>query len=135
MRKMMIGLALAASTLAVMPATAQNWGDGYRGDRYDRRDDDRGGYGYGRESLRRASMMLDRAIQRGDVSRREVYYYRNELNRLHQLDARFRRDGYSRWEREQVERRAEQLIRRLRNERREGRYDDRRGYDDDRWNR
>jgi hypothetical protein len=132
---MMIGLALAASTLAAVPATAQSWGDGYRGDRYGDRYDDRGGYGYGRDTLRRAQMMLDRAIQRRDISQREVYYYRNELNRLYQLDARFRRDGYSRWEREQIENRAEQLIRRLRDERRDGRWDDRRGYDDDRWDR
>jgi hypothetical protein len=133
MRKMMMGLALAASTVAVMPASAQRYDDGYRGDRYDQRYDDRSGNGYGRDTLRRASMMLDRAIQRRDLSQREVYYYRTELNRLYQLDARYRRDGYSRWEREQIEDRARRLIERLRDERRDDRWDDRRGYD--RWDR
>ena len=107
-----------------------------RGDRYEDGYDDRDrGYGsaYGRDTLRRAQMMLDRAIQRRDLSQREVYTYRTELQRLYRLDAQFRRDGYSRWEREQIEDRAQRLIERLRDERREDRWDDRR--DDRRWDR
>ncbi|WP_447728461.1 hypothetical protein [Sphingomonas koreensis] len=133
MRKLMIGLALAGASMAALPAAAQDYDSGYR--------DGRGGYdernrGYRGDSLRRASWMLDRAIQRGSLSRREVHYYRGELRQLYRLDAHFRRDGYSRWEREQINDRADRLIHRLRMERRDDRHrdrwdDDRR--DDDRW--
>lgn len=131
MRKLMIGLALAGASIAALPAAAQDYDRDYR-DGYGYRD-----RGYGSDSLRRASWMLERAIQRGSLSRREIYYYRNELRQLHRLEARFRYDGhYSRWEREQIDHRANRLIYRLRAERRDDRYrdrweDDRR--DDDRW--
>jgi hypothetical protein len=49
---------------------------------------------------------------------------------IYHLEARFRRDGYSRWEREQINDRANRLIYRLRAERRDDRYRDR--WDDDR---
>lgn len=127
MRKLMIGLALAGMAATALPAAAQSWDDGYR--------DGRGGYGerdrgYRGDSLRRASWMFERAVQRGHLSRGEARYYRNELRDLYRLDARFRRDGYSRWEREQIDARANRLIYRLRAERRDDRYRDR--WDDDR---
>ncbi|WP_211341449.1 hypothetical protein [Sphingomonas koreensis] len=126
MRKLMIGLALAGVSMAALPAAAQDWDD-------DR--DRRGGYGeWDRgdrsDSLRRASWMLDRAIRRGSLSRGEANHYRNELRQIYHLEARFRRDGYSRWEREQINDRANRLIYRLRAERRDDRYRDR--WDDDR---
>lgn len=129
MYKLMIGLALAGASMTALPAAAQDYDPDYRSGRYGHDDRD-GGYGYRGDSLRRASWMLDRAIQRGSLTRREIHYYRNELRQLHYLDARYRRDGYSRWEREQIDDRADRLIHRLRVERRDDRYRDR--WNDDR---
>lgn len=132
MRKLMIGLALAGMSITALPAAAQDWNGGYRDGRggYG----DRGyGYGYRGDSLRRASWMLDRAIQRGVLSRGEVRRYREELRHIYEMEARYREDGYSRRERERVNDRADRLIHRLRGEWRDDR--DRRDDDrrDDRW--
>ena len=128
MRKLMIGLALVGSAVAAMPAAAQQWDGGDRGGRGWHDDRDRG-WGHRSESLRRASWMLDRMIQRGILSRGEVRRYRSELRDIHELEADYRRDGYSRRERERVDERADRLIYRLRREWREERRD---RWDDDR---
>jgi len=132
MRKLMIGLALAGSAVAAMPAAAQHWDGGDRGGRgwHDGRDR---GWGYGSESLRRASWMLDRMIQRGVLSRGEARHYRSELRDIHELEADYRRDGYSRRERARVDERADRLIYRLRREWREERRDRRDDDRRDRW--
>ena len=132
MRKLMIGLVLAGFAMTAMSAVAQSRDGG--GDRdargwHDERDR---GWGYRSESLRRASWMLDRAILRGVLSRGEARRYRSELRDIHQLEAHYRRDGYSRRERERVNDRADRLVRQLRREwrdERDRRDDDRR----DRW--
>lgn len=128
MRKWMIGLALAGSPLVAMPAAAQHWDGGDRDGRgwHDERDR---GWGYRSDSLRRASWILDRAIQRGILSRGEARHYRNELRDIYELEADYRRDGYSRREREKINERADRLIYRLRREWREERRD---RWDDDR---
>lgn len=129
MRKLMIGLALTGSAMVAVPAAAQHWDGGDRGGRgwHDERDR---GWGYRSDSLRRASWMLDRMTQRGILSRGEVRRYRNELHDIYDLERHLRRDGYTRWERERVNERADRLIHRLRREWRDDRRDDDR---DDRW--
>jgi hypothetical protein len=132
MRKLMIGLALAGASMAGLPAAAQDWdGGGYRDGRGWHDEQDRG-WGYRSDSLRRASWMLDRAIQRGILSRGEARRYRNELRDIYELEAHLRRDGYSRRERERVNDRADRLIHRLRGEWRDAR-DHRDDDRDDRW--
>lgn len=128
MRKLMFGLALVGSAMAAMPAAAQHWDGGDRDGRgwLDQRDR---GWGQRSDSLRRASWMLDRAIQRRVLSRGEARRYRNELRDIYELEAHYRRDGYSRREREKVDERADRLIDRLRREWREERRD---RWDDDR---
>ena len=86
MRKLMTGLALAGATMAALPAAAQNnWDGGWRDGRGGNGDRGYGYGGYRGDSLRRASWMLDRAIQRCDLSRGEARRYRNELRDIYEL--------------------------------------------------
>lgn len=127
MRKVLLSLGLATVALSAVPAAAQS----YRYDGYDRgynRGDDRG-YGNGQyrdgasQELWRLSQMVDRGIQRGDLTRREADYFRREIAQLRYLDQRYGYGGYNGREREQLDRSIDRLRDRLRDERRD---DDRR---------
>lgn len=122
-------LALAAASVAV-PAAAQSYGYGYdRGDRYERDHRDR----YDRDSrgwqpIAQRKYQLDRRIdvglRNGQLSRREATRLRYELDRLVQLEFRYQRGGLSLRERQELDRRYDQLARQIRFERRDR--DDRR---------
>ncbi len=122
-------LALAAASVAV-PAAAQSYGYGYdRGDRYERDHRDR----YDRDSrgwqpIAQRKYQLDRRIdvglRNGQLSRREATRLRYELDRLVQLEYRYQRGGLSLRERQELDRRYDQLARQIRFERRDR--DDRR---------
>lgn len=122
-------LALAAASVAV-PAAAQSYGYGYdRGDRYERDHRDR----YDRDSrgwqpIAQRKYQLDRRVdvglRNGQLSRREATRLRYELDRLVQLEYRYQRGGLSLRERQELDRRYDQLARQIRFERRDR--DDRR---------
>ena len=134
MRKVLLSLGLASVALSAVPAAAQSY-------RYDDRGYDRS-YGNGwngggngqyrdgaRQELWRLGQQVDRAIQRGDLNRREADYFRREIAQLRWLDQRYGNGGYNWREREQLDQRIDRLRDRLRFERN----DDDRRWGDRRW--
>lgn len=122
MRKFVIGLALAGATVAVTPVAAQDYGRGYG---YN------GGYQQTSQRLYQIGDRIDRLAERGAISRQEAYSLRREYTYLLRLDQRLRRGGLNRWERQELGRRTQMLAQRVRQERQDGRWNDRRGYGDD----
>ncbi|HYC97372.1 hypothetical protein [Brevundimonas sp.] len=128
MKKALIPLlAIAAASVAV-PAAAQSY-DRYdrqdrheRGDRYDR--DDRSDYNRGGwQSISNRKHQLDRRIdvglRNGSLSRREASRLSAQLNSLVRLERSYLRGGLTRWERNDLDRRYDQLAVQVRIERRD----------------
>ncbi|MES2753187.1 MAG: hypothetical protein V4659_00835 [Pseudomonadota bacterium] len=132
MRKTTFSIALLGTALAAAaPAAAQQYGNGGydqgrgdygRGD-YGRDDRGRGDYQRGDRQLWQLSAQVDRAIQSGQLSRREADWFRREVTQLRYLDQRYERGGYNRNERRAFDQRVDRLRDRLRRERRDGDYD------------
>ena len=132
MRKAIIAAAALGAVLSALPAAAQSYGNGY-GQR-----DDRSGYGYDRgqgyaqqpaQRLWQLRTAVDRLVQRGRLDRREAVYFRRAVANLTQLDQRYRYNGYTAFERRDIDQRSQTLLRSLRQA------SDQRGYgnrDDDR---
>ncbi len=74
------------------------------------------------------AMRIDQGQRNGGLTNREARMLRVELNDISRLEVRYRRDGLSRWERNDLDRRLDVLSQRVRFDRRDG---DRRGYDGD----
>ena len=112
-------LALVAASVA-LPAAAQSYGHGRDHDRYDRyeRRDDRGW-----QSINQRKYQLDRRIDQGvrngALTRREAGVLRAELDRLVRLEVSYSRNGFSRWERQDLDQRYDRLAARVRYERRD----------------
>lgn len=111
---------------------------GYGDARYDPRYA-QGGYGYGYTQgqfvpiSRRVSWLdnrIDRAEQRGSLSRRESTSLRRELDTLVRLERTYGRNGFTNWERADLDRRFDALAARIRFESRDNnnRSNDRGGY-------
>lgn len=118
-------LVLAAASVAV-PAAAQSYGQHDRGH-------DRGGPRYeqnhrGWQPIAQRKYNLDQRIdvgqRNGQLSRREASRLRTELNALVRLEYSYQRGGLSARERQDLDRRYDQLSRQIRAERRD--YDNRR---------
>jgi hypothetical protein len=69
---------------------------------------------------------IDAGVRSGDLSREEAMRLRAEFRELERLEARYRVDGLSTWERQDLDRRFDQLALQIRAERRDY---DRRGVD------
>lgn len=121
MRTLLISAAVAAATFAALPAAAQDYG---RQDRY--------GYGYSQQGrhildeLRQIDRRIDRAAARGVISRGEARRLHLNGNRIERLYHRYRRNGLSRGEMQDLRNRVHGLRQQLRWERRDDRWDDRR---------
>lgn len=146
MKRLLIATAAAATLAASFggAASAQSYGypqhGGYGQPQYGYNPS----YGYGQgayipvsQRLDRIDDRIDRGVRRGDLTRREADLLRRDFRNLVQLEARYRYDGFNRWEREDLGRRTDQLAQRIRYERRdpEQRYDRDDRYDDDRYGR
>jgi hypothetical protein len=110
---------LAASAVAIStPTLAQSYGG--HGGGYG------GGYGGGgwNGSLNgeqaQLSQRIDRAAYRGTISRREAQDLRHQLSEYERLEWRYRRDGLSRWERNDLSQRLDRIRWQLREDRRDG---------------
>lgn len=123
MKKFIVpALALAAASVAV-PAMAQDYRrDHDRGDRYEREyrsDRNHGGW----QSITQRKYQLDRRIEvglrNGQLSRREGFRLKSELNGLVRLEAGYLRGGLTRWERTDLDRRYDRLAMQVRIERRD----------------
>jgi hypothetical protein len=119
MTKTMILTLAAATALTAGAAAAQPYGYGYG------RGDDNGWM-----APEQREQMLDRRIDQGarsgQLTRSEVFRLRTELQRITYLEDRYSRNGLSRWEMADLDRRFDALQAQIRFERRD---DDRRyGY-------
>ena len=116
MKRVLTTLFTAGALAAVaVPAMAQPYGGGYRGDnQFERR-------------LERFSDRVDRGAERGDITRRETVRLRQDIRELQRLENRYSRNGIDRREAQDLDRRLDSLEQRIRFERRDG--DDRRDRD------
>ena len=107
MKKMLLAAGAFSALAIALPAAAQSGG----GDPIHQR-------------FRQLEERIERGAERGRLTRQEVRTLRIEFRQLVNLDARYRRDGLSRWEFSDLSRRIDHLQSRIRYERRDG---------DDRW--
>ncbi|HEX8527102.1 hypothetical protein [Allosphingosinicella sp.] len=125
MRKFLIPLAAAAIAVSAAPAAAQYRGHGYqqgptRSVQIERQ-------------LEQLRDRIRRAEDRDIISDREEDRLLRRLGNIAQRYDRFRRNGLSRSEQNELHRDIQDLRQRLRSERREERWDDRRDRDGRRW--
>jgi hypothetical protein len=123
MKKLVLALtAASALAAAAVPAAAQPYGGGYdRPDRYDRQQR------YDNDRAERLMWRIERAERRGTLNSGAASWLRREVSNTERLAWRYSRDGFSQWERQDIDRRYDQLARRVdRDDRRYG-Y----GYGDD----
>lgn len=116
MKKLMISLALASSALlAAAPAAAQ-WHNP--------------GSIYGQ--LERLEFRIDRAAERGALTRPEIRQLRYQVNDIKRVAYRYGRDGVQPWEHRDLERRLDRLRYDLQRQRFDDDRRDWRRFDDDR---
>ncbi|WP_396595301.1 hypothetical protein [Brevundimonas sp. R86498] len=117
-KKALLSLLAASAVAIATPTLAQDHGRGH----------DRGyngsynggwnGSGLNGEQARLAQR-IDRAAYYGRISRREAAGLRYQLEEYQRIEWRYRRDGLSRWEREDLQRRLHRIERDLHDERRD----------------
>lgn len=122
-------LALAATSVA-LPAAAQSfsvtvgtrapaYAPGYGYDRHDRYDRYERDWVSINQRQRQLDRRIDQGIRNGQLTRREAQSLRRDFNQLARLEANYRRNGLSRWERQDLDRRFDALEARIRYERRD----------------
>jgi len=130
MRKVLISIAaVSAAVVAVAPASAQGYyGQGYgqgHGQNY------RGDHGLVQRfdsQIAQLHQRIDRSGQRGAISGGEYRSLRNQAQNLRRRLFSFARNGLSRGEAQDISRRIQNLRERIRDERRDGRRYDNRGW-------
>lgn len=124
-KKALLSLLAASAVAIATPTLAQDYGrhGGGHGGGYGQ---GHGGYnggwnGGGNGGLNgeqaRLSQRIDRAAYSGRISRREAQNLRYQLDEYQRTEWRYRRDGLSRWEREDLSRRLDRIERQLREDR------------------
>jgi hypothetical protein len=93
--------------------------------RYERNDRQDRGWQPINQRQRQLDARIDAGIRSGDISRREAYRLRAEFQQIASLEARYRRNGLSNWERTDLDRRFDRLSYAIQAERRDN--DNRRG--------
>ncbi|PZQ59546.1 MAG: hypothetical protein DI570_15685 [Phenylobacterium zucineum] len=97
-------LALTAGAAAAQP---YGYGAGY----------DRGGWTPIERRLERLDHRIDQGVRSGQLTRREADRLRDQFYGVARLEARYSRNGLSNWERQDLDRRFDQLSRQIRWER------------------
>ena len=127
MRKFLITAAILSVAAAATPAAAQyDYGRYDRG--YGQRDYDRYDRGYGRggvqieRQLERLHDRIDRAADRGRLSRGEAFRLQHQFDNISRRYTVYRRDGLSNWEYQDLQRRIDDLRSRFQFERQDDRY-------------
>ena len=113
MKKLVLALtAASALAAAAVPAAAQPYGGYDRPDRPQRYDNDRAD---------RLMWRIARAERTGSLNSGAAGWLRREVSNTERLAWRYSRDGFSQWERQDIDRRYDQLARRIdRDDRRYG---------------
>ena len=93
-------------------------GRGYDRDYRGGRDDYRGWQSINQRQAH-LDRRIDQGVRNGQLSRREAVRLRAEFNQIARLEARYRRDGLSQWERADLDRRFDRLSAQIRYERRD----------------
>jgi hypothetical protein len=129
MKKILLSIAAVSAIAAAVPAVASAQDYGY--DRGPDRGYDRG-YGYGGDRVARLDDRIDRGIRSGGLTRNEAWRLKGDLRETARLEARYRRDGLNRWEREDLDRRFDRISAQIRYERHDRDYGYGRDYRDGR---
>lgn len=127
MRKLLVSIAALGAALSAAPSMAQSWGN--PGGGYGQPGYGNGGYGDNRMAVPspwQVREMVERAIQRGDVSRGEARELRDGVRDLFRLEQRTRYGNDWR-AREKLQRKTFEVLRELRESRRDGDRDGRWG--------
>ena len=104
MKKLIVSLAAVASVAAVAaPAAAQWWQ-------------------HNNHPQARIERRIDQGVRHGDLTRREAIRLRDDVRQIARLEARYRVNGLSTWERQDLDRRLDRLEAQLRFERRDHQY-------------
>lgn len=93
-KKLIFALTAASALGAAVPASAQDWQP---------------------IPQRQANLYnrIEQGVRNGSLTRGEAVSLRMQFNNLLRLDARYHRDGYTRWERADLERRYDMLSARV----------------------
>jgi hypothetical protein len=116
--------AASALALSATAASAQDYGrhDGYRdAPRSDYRGD-RDAWVSINQRQAQLDRRIDQGVRNGSLNRREAYRLRSEFNQIARLEARYRSNGLSGWERADLDRRFDQLSAQIRYERHDNQY-------------
>lgn len=113
-KKALLSLLAASAVAIATPTLAQDYGR-HHGGGYN------GGWNGGglNGEQARLAQRIERAAYNGRISRREAQGLRWQLDEYQRLEWRYRRDGLSRWEREDLQRRLDRIERNLRDDRRD----------------
>jgi hypothetical protein len=117
MRKLLIPVAVAAATLAAVPAAAQYRDNGHYG--WNQRGPDRRAVGQLLRELDRVDQRITRSARRGIISPREAFGLRREANQVRQRLHRAGRNGLSGREFARLRVQVNRLEQRVRHERRD----------------
>jgi hypothetical protein len=111
-KKALLSLLAASAVAIATPTLAQDYGR-HHGGGYN------GGWNGGglNGDQARLAQRIERAAYNGRISRREAQNLRSQLDDYQRLEWRYRRDGLSRWERDDLQRRLDRIERNLREER------------------
>jgi hypothetical protein len=74
------------------------------------------------ERQQRLDTRIDRGVQRGDLTRREAFRLRREMNDVARLEHRYRANGLSNWERADLDRRFDRVASQIRFQRHDNQY-------------
>jgi hypothetical protein len=128
--------AASALALSATAASAQDYGrhDGYRdAPRSDYRNDgyrgDRNAWISINQRQAQLDHRIDQGVRNGSLNRREAYRLRGEFSQIARLEARYRVNGLSGWERADLDRRFDSLSAQIRAERHDDQYGYGYGYD------
>lgn len=106
-----LGAATALTAGAAVAHPGYDYGSGYH---------DRGHWMPIEVRFERLDRRIDMGVRKGQLTRREAYRLRSEFQRIANLEHRYSRNGLSRWERADLDRRFDALASRVRYERRVG---------------
>lgn len=122
-KKALLSLLAASAVAIATPTLAQDYGrhgggygQGHGGGGYNGGWNGGGNGGLNGEQAR-LSQRIERAAYSGRISRREAQNLRYQLDEYQRTEWRYRRDGLSRWEREDLSRRLDRIERQLREDR------------------
>jgi len=117
MKKILLSIAAVsavAAAAAPVAALAQSYDRPY--DRSYDRHDDRGWNGGG-DRAERLDRRIEMGLRNGDLTRNEAWRLKGDLRETARLEMRYGRDGLSRWERADLDRRFDRISAQIRYER------------------